>query len=87
MKEQVQELRKFNNSDGTRSYAFRQQQLQKLKASILQHEKKLNEALYSELKKSTEESWVTEIGFLIGEIKHTLKHLHSRMNLKKLLPI
>jgi aldehyde dehydrogenase (NAD+) len=39
----------------------------------------LYDALYSDLKKSAEESWVTEIGFLIAEINHTLKHLRDWM--------
>lgn len=35
------------------------------------------------LKKSAEESWVTEVGFLIAEINHTLKHLHRWMKPEK----
>jgi aldehyde dehydrogenase (NAD+) len=39
--------------------------------------------LYSDLKKSPEESWITETGFLIAEINYTLKHLHRWMKPKK----
>lgn len=67
----------------TRDYAFRKQQLQKLKAAVLQHEAELHEALAWDLKKSPEESWVTETGFLIAEISHTLRHLKSWMKPKK----
>lgn len=34
-------------------------------------------------KKSQEESWVTEVGFLIAEINHTLKHLRRWMKPQK----
>ena len=61
-------LRQFYQSGQTRPFRFRKQQLQKLKAAILSHEKDLHDALYADLKKSPEESWVTETGFLISEI-------------------
>jgi aldehyde dehydrogenase (NAD+) len=83
MKEQLAGLRNFYNAYYTSSYQFRKQQLQKLKAVVLQHEKDLYAALYSDLKKSPEESYVTEVGFLIAEINHTLKHLRSWMKPKK----
>jgi len=85
MKEQLVQLRSFYEAYHTRSYQFRKQQLQKLKAAVLQHEKGLYEALHADLKKSPEESWVTEVGFLIAEINHTLKHLRSWMKPKKVL--
>ena len=83
MKEQLEQLRNFYNAYNTRSYQFRKEQLQKLKAAILKHEKDLYAALYTDLKKSAEESWVTEVGFLIAEINHTLKYLRSWMKPKK----
>lgn len=83
MKERLQLLRNYYDGYHTRNYQFRKQQLQKLKAAILQHEKDLYDALYSDLKKSAEESWVTEVGFLVAEINHTLKHLRNWMKPKK----
>ena len=83
MKEQLQQLRRFYNEHKTFSYEFRKQQLQKLKEAVLEHEKDLYDALYDDLKKSVEESWVTEIGFLIAEINHTLKHLGKWMQPQK----
>jgi aldehyde dehydrogenase (NAD+) len=53
--------------------------LQKLKAAILQHEEALYAALHADLKKSPEESWVTETGFLIGSLNRTLKGLREWM--------
>lgn len=83
MKEQLPLLRAFYEGYSTRSYAFRKHQLQRLKAAILEHEKSLYEALYADLRKSPEESWVTEIGFLIAEINHALRHLKRWMKPKK----
>lgn len=83
MKEQLAQLQNFYDAYSTRSYKFRIQQLKKLKAAVLYHEKDLYNALYSDLKKSAEESWVTEVGFLIAEINHTIKYLHSWMKPKK----
>ena len=76
-------LRRFYNTGQTRPYRFRRQQLQKLKSAIQVHEKELHEALYSDLKKSPEESWVTETGFLISEINSALKNLQQWMQPEK----
>lgn len=75
MTEQLQAMRAYFSSGATLSIAFRREQLTKLKKAILDYEKELHDALYADLKKSPEESWVTETGFLIAEINHTLKHL------------
>ena len=83
MKEQLEKLRSFYNAYSTHTYQFRKKQLQKLKTAVLQHENDLYDALYNDLKKSREESWVTEVGFLIAEINYTLKHLRSWMEPKK----
>lgn len=61
-------MRNFFNSGVTRPYAFRIKQLKALKESILHHEEDLYAALYSDLKKSKEESWVTELGMVISEL-------------------
>src|SRR5215470_17463798 len=76
-------MRQFYNSGKTRSYNFRKQQLQNLKSAILSFENELHEALHADLKKSAEESWVTETGFLISEINSALKHLREWMRPEK----
>src|SRR5207247_596006 len=53
------------------------------KKIILQNEEALYEALYKDLRKSREEVWVTEVGFLIAEINHAVKHLKSWMRPKR----
>jgi aldehyde dehydrogenase (NAD+) len=81
--DKLQTMRGYYNSGATRSYAFRKQQLQKLKKAVLQHEKEFHDALHTDLKKSPEESWVTETGFLISEINSALKNLHHWMQPEK----
>jgi aldehyde dehydrogenase (NAD+) len=75
----LQNLRDYFNSGITKGYNFRKEQLKKLKTSILQHEQDLYDALYADLKKSPEETWVTETGFVISELNATLKNLHLWM--------
>lgn len=75
----LEKLRQYFNSGITKPYNFRKEQLQKLKASILKHEQDLYNALHNDLKKSPEENWVTELGFVIAEINAALKNLKGWM--------
>lgn len=83
LQQNLQQLRAFFNSGATKEYAFRKAALEKLRQAILRFEEELMQALYADLKKSREESWVTEIGFLHAEIRHTLKHLKGWMKPEK----
>jgi aldehyde dehydrogenase (NAD+) len=80
---QLNKMRAYFDSGATRSYPFRKEKLVLLRQMILQHEAALMKAFEDDLKKSPEESWVTEIGFVLAEIKHTLKHLESWMKPQK----
>jgi len=75
----LEKMRQYFNSGITRPYAFRKEQLKKLKASILKHEQDLYNALHADLKKSPEESWVTETGMVIAELNAALKNLRGWM--------
>lgn len=77
--ESLQNMRSYYSSGITKAYTFRTEQLQKLKNAVLLHEQDLYDALHADLKKSAEESWVTETGFLISEINATLKNLKQWM--------
>lgn len=79
----LQQLRNYFTSGATLSYAFRREQLKKLKAAILRHEKAIHDALHADLKKSPEESWVTETGFVVSEISAALKNLKGWMSPKR----
>ena len=72
-------LQNYFKTGETKSYAFRLKQLKKLKQSILKHEDDLYDALNKDLKKSKEETWVTETGMVLSELSAALKHLKSWM--------
>ncbi|MEP6597101.1 MAG: aldehyde dehydrogenase [Ginsengibacter sp.] len=80
---QLQTMRNYFKTGVTKEYVFRKKQLLSLKRSVLNHEEDLYNALYTDLKKNKEETWVTEIGFLIAEITAALKNLRSWMQPKK----
>ena len=75
----LQRLRAHFNSGITKEYNFRKEQLKKLKTSILKHEQDLYDALYTDLKKSPEETWVTETGLVISELNAAIKNLQLWM--------
>lgn len=72
MAEIVSRQRQFFDSCATKNVEFRIQQLKKLKAAFLKHEKNLYAALKSDLNKSEMESFATEVGITITEIEHNL---------------
>ncbi|KAA5541278.1 aldehyde dehydrogenase [Adhaeribacter rhizoryzae] len=74
-----EQQRQFFESGQTRSYAFRKQQLLRLKKAVRTHEALITEALYQDLRKSPTESYTTEIGFVYEEINYALKHLKDWM--------
>jgi aldehyde dehydrogenase (NAD+) len=75
----LEAMRRYFDTGATKGYAFRRQQLQKLKKAILQHEEALYESLFADLRKSREETWVTETGMVISEINTALKGLRGWM--------
>lgn len=75
----LQNMRQYFESGVTKPYSFRKDQLKNLKRSILAHEKDLYAALYTDLKKSPEESWVTETGMVIAELNAALNDLREWM--------
>jgi len=79
----LQQQQDFFQTGATLSYAFRKTQLEKLKAALYQYEQDIYDALYADLKKNKEESWVTEIGFTVAEINFALKNLKKWMQPEK----
>jgi aldehyde dehydrogenase (NAD+) len=80
---QLEQMQQFFATGTTKPYQFRREQLLRLKNAILKYEEELHAALYADLKKSAEESWVTETGFVLSELNHTLKHLKKWMEAEK----
>jgi aldehyde dehydrogenase (NAD+) len=81
--EKLEKLRHYFNSRSTRSYSARKVQLKKLSNSILKYENDLYAALYSDLKKSKEETWVTEIGMVMAELRTAIRYLANWMEPEK----
>ena len=76
-------LKDFYQTGATLSYEFRRESLKALEKAINKYEEEINEALYNDLKKSKEETWATETGLLMSEIRYANKYLHKWMKPKK----
>jgi aldehyde dehydrogenase (NAD+) len=77
--DQLQSMNEYYRAGATRSYAFRREQLKKFKAALLKYEDEIYTALYTDLKKSKEESYASELGLLMAEINVALRNLRSWM--------
>ena len=77
--ERISELnelqRQYFASGITRDLHFRKEMLRKLLAAIQQWEKPLYEALWTDLHKSEQEAFLTEVSLVTGEIRGHLRHL------------
>lgn len=76
--------RNFFDEGWTKSYDFRIEQLQKLKAMIKSYEKDIIRALYMDLHKPEYEAFTAEIGILYEEINVALKNLKQWMKPEKI---
>jgi aldehyde dehydrogenase (NAD+) len=78
MQMQIQEIikkqRELFGTGITKSLSFRMNALKKLRKAILNNEQKILDALKKDLNKSEFESYMTEIGMVLDEIKTFLKH-------------
>lgn len=71
----VESQRNFFPTNKTKNVAFRLTQLKKLKNAILHHQDKIEDALWQDLHKSPEESYLSEISIVLLEIDNHIKHL------------
>ncbi|MBT8342712.1 MAG: aldehyde dehydrogenase [Desulfatitalea sp.] len=67
--------RDFFRQGHTRSVGFRLEYLHRLRKSLLRHEDDLYEAFWQDLRKPKMETFATEIGILLKEIRHHVKKL------------
>lgn len=75
----VDRLRAGFNSGKTRDKAWRVAQLKAVKAMTLENESAILDALEKDLGKCQLEGWSAEIGYIVGEVEHTIKHLDKWM--------
>lgn len=67
--------RRFFSSETTKDIKFRISNLKKFHSAILKYEKKIADALWTDLRKSYEEAYLTEINIVLTEIKHHINKL------------
>ncbi|MEV0634012.1 aldehyde dehydrogenase family protein [Streptomyces sp. NPDC050619] len=75
--EVVGRLRATFNTGVTRGLDWRVNQLQRLRALLVENEQELLEALWADLRKNATEAKMQEIDFTIGDIDETLANLES----------
>ncbi|MEG1393956.1 MAG: aldehyde dehydrogenase [Christensenellaceae bacterium] len=80
IKELVALQRAYFLTDITKSYEFRLDALRKLKCEIKSNEKKICDALYEDLNKSSFEGFETEVAMVIDEIAYQIRHLRRFMH-------
>ncbi len=71
--------RQFFLTGATRPQAYRQDQLRRLQTAIESQEAALLDALCADLRKPPQEAYTSEIGFVLSDIRHALKHLPAWM--------
>lgn len=76
---QLLKVSQYFASGKTLDYAFRREALENLKTAMRKHEKDIYAALYSDLKKSPEEAWASELGLIMGELRNAIKNLREWM--------
>lgn len=75
----VQRQRAFFQSGATRPLDFRRAQLRRLGDALAAHEAALLAALQADLRKSAQEAWASEIGFVLSDLRHALRRLPAWM--------
>ena len=83
MKQVLDAQKQLFNDQVTKSYAFRFQQLSKLKEAISKRQNDITQALKKDLGKSSFEAYATEIGYTLKSIQFTQKRLKTWMKTKK----
>lgn len=79
----VSRQRAFWNTGATRSVEWRLIQLKKLEQALEEREETLCAALKADLGKAAYESWLSEIGMTLGELRFARKHLKKWAAVKR----
>lgn len=73
----VNKQREFFESNQTKDISFRLTLLKKLKNNIIAKQPQIIEALKQDLGKCETESYMAEVGMVLNELSHTIKHLKA----------
>lgn len=71
----LKKQREYFSKGNTLSLQARKANLLKLKSAVLAFQPQLEKALAEDLGKHKQESYSSEIGFILSEITHTIGHL------------
>ncbi len=77
MKKLLDSQRAFFSSGQTKKVSFRVEKLKTLRKAIVENEERISDALKKDLNKSAYESYMTEIGLILNEIRHVIKNIKS----------
>ena len=73
----LQSQREFFDTHQTKPLSFRKQQLRVLLDLLIKHENEFTNAIQKDFSKPELETFVSETGYLINEIKHTLSNIEN----------
>lgn len=79
----IQKQREFFSTHKTKDLSFRLEMLKKLKNVVNEYEHKITKALYDDLRKSSYEAYMSDIGIIKQELSHHLRHLKSWVKPKR----
>ena len=83
IKETIEKQKLYFAEGITKELDFRLEKLKILRKAIIDNEKEILEALKKDLNKAHFESYATEIGFVLEELKYTIKNLPKWKKKKK----
>lgn len=83
MKDTLLQQRSYFQSNQTKPYTFRKEQLNRLEELIHNYEERITQALHADLHKSPFESYTTEIGYCLKSIRYAKRHLKKWMKPNK----
>ncbi len=83
MEDIIHAQRIFFNSNATKDIKFRKQQLQKLFDVLKENEQLMYDAIYSDFKKSSFDTFTTELALVYSDIKEAIKKVDEWASIKK----
>lgn len=85
IEELIKKQRAFFSKNNTKDVSFRLKNLLKFRAGIRKYENKITDALWTDLHKSYEEAYLTEISIVTAEIDTHIKHIRKWASPKRVI--
>ncbi len=84
MKQLIEKQRNFYDANNTKSLEFRIKQLKKFKQLLIENESLLEQAIYSDFKKSAFDNYTNELVFLYHDIEEAINNVKKWSRRKKI---